>query len=169
VRWCFREAWDRWLSHAKSIIGVSRMSTLSSGNYGELLVEIKQRIRSAQYEALRAVNKELIALYFLRGASSEVVGRSGVIAKPEIKPRTTRCNGALVGGAPSLHHFGEPFSLGSAFIGTIRARSPTSFGIEPNKHSLPRATECDRSACITRTHKSNCRFESESTRTPEGV
>jgi len=111
------------------------MSTLSSGNYGELLVEIKQRIRSAQYEALRAVNKELIALYFLRGASSEVVGRRRVIAKPEIKPRTTRCNGVLVGGAPSLHHFGEPFSLG-AFIGTIRARSPTSFGIEPNKLSL---------------------------------
>ncbi len=42
----------------------SRMSELSSGNYGELLVEIKQRIRSAQYEALRAVNKELIALYW---------------------------------------------------------------------------------------------------------
>lgn len=38
------------------------MSTLD--NYGKLLVEIKQRIRSAQYEALRAVNKELIALYW---------------------------------------------------------------------------------------------------------
>lgn len=37
------------------------MSTLD--NYG-VLVEIKQRIRSAQYEALRAVNKELIALYW---------------------------------------------------------------------------------------------------------
>jgi predicted nuclease of restriction endonuclease-like (RecB) superfamily len=33
-------------------------------NYPELLLEIKQRIRSAQYEALRAVNKELIALYW---------------------------------------------------------------------------------------------------------
>ena len=32
--------------------------------YGSLLVEIKQRIRSAQYEALKAVNKELIALYW---------------------------------------------------------------------------------------------------------
>jgi predicted nuclease of restriction endonuclease-like (RecB) superfamily len=32
--------------------------------YGNLLVEIKQRIRSAQYEALKAVNKELIALYW---------------------------------------------------------------------------------------------------------
>ena len=40
------------------------MSAISPGNYGELLVEIKQRIRSAQYEALRAVNKELIALYW---------------------------------------------------------------------------------------------------------
>jgi predicted nuclease of restriction endonuclease-like (RecB) superfamily len=32
--------------------------------YGNLLVEVKQRIRSAQYEALKAVNKELIALYW---------------------------------------------------------------------------------------------------------
>ena len=40
------------------------MSGISPGNYGELLVEIKQRIRNAQYEALKAVNKELIALYW---------------------------------------------------------------------------------------------------------
>lgn len=32
--------------------------------YRNLLVEVKQRIRSAQYEALKAVNKELIALYW---------------------------------------------------------------------------------------------------------
>jgi hypothetical protein len=35
------------------------MSDLLDG-YGSLLGEIKQRIRSAQYEALKAVNKELI-------------------------------------------------------------------------------------------------------------
>ena len=40
------------------------MSKLGSGEYGSLLVEIKLRIRSAQYEALRAVNKELITLYW---------------------------------------------------------------------------------------------------------
>jgi len=40
------------------------MSSISPDNYGELLVEVKQRIRSAQYEALKAVNKELIALYW---------------------------------------------------------------------------------------------------------
>jgi predicted nuclease of restriction endonuclease-like (RecB) superfamily len=40
------------------------MSSISPGNYGELLVQVKQRIRSAQYEALKAVNKELIALYW---------------------------------------------------------------------------------------------------------
>ena len=39
------------------------MSNLAEG-YSNLLVEIKQRIRSAQYEALKAVNKELIALYW---------------------------------------------------------------------------------------------------------
>lgn len=37
---------------------------MNSGDYGSLLGEIKQRIRSAQYEALKAVNKELIALYW---------------------------------------------------------------------------------------------------------
>ena len=40
------------------------MSAISPDNYGELLVKIKQRIRSAQYQALKAVNKELIALYW---------------------------------------------------------------------------------------------------------
>lgn len=39
------------------------MSELTSG-YGQLLGEIKQRIRSAQYAALKAVNQELIALYW---------------------------------------------------------------------------------------------------------
>ncbi len=32
--------------------------------YSSLLQEVKGRIRSAQYDALRAVNKELIALYW---------------------------------------------------------------------------------------------------------
>ncbi len=33
-------------------------------NYPYLLGEIKKRIRAAQYDALKAVNKELIALYW---------------------------------------------------------------------------------------------------------
>lgn len=32
--------------------------------YANLLQDVKQRIRSAQYEALKAVNKELISLYW---------------------------------------------------------------------------------------------------------
>jgi predicted nuclease of restriction endonuclease-like (RecB) superfamily len=40
------------------------MTTLSSNKYQSLLTDIKQRIYSAQYEALKAVNKELIALYW---------------------------------------------------------------------------------------------------------
>jgi predicted nuclease of restriction endonuclease-like (RecB) superfamily len=40
------------------------VSQLNSIEYSSLLGEIKQRIRSAQYEALKAVNKELIALYW---------------------------------------------------------------------------------------------------------
>lgn len=33
-------------------------------DYGHFLGEIKERIRSAQYEALRKVNRELISLYW---------------------------------------------------------------------------------------------------------
>jgi predicted nuclease of restriction endonuclease-like (RecB) superfamily len=40
------------------------MNELVSDEYVVLLGEIKQRIRSAQYEALKAVNKELISLYW---------------------------------------------------------------------------------------------------------
>jgi len=40
------------------------MTNLPADQYDTLLGEIKQRIRSAQYEALKAVNKELIALYW---------------------------------------------------------------------------------------------------------
>ena len=35
-----------------------------SNFYRDLLVEGKERIRSAQYEALRAVNKELVGIYW---------------------------------------------------------------------------------------------------------
>ena len=48
------------------------MSSISPGNYGELLVQVKQRVRSAQYEALKAVNKELIALYWAIGEAKPV-------------------------------------------------------------------------------------------------
>jgi predicted nuclease of restriction endonuclease-like (RecB) superfamily len=40
------------------------MTEIATGDYPKLLGEIKQRIRSAQYEALRAVNRELIGLYW---------------------------------------------------------------------------------------------------------
>jgi len=45
------------------------MSELVSDEYVVLLGEIKQRIRSGQYEALKAVNKELISLYWDIGKS----------------------------------------------------------------------------------------------------
>jgi len=41
----------------------------SKTDYKFLLIEIKERIRSAQYDALKAVNKELIALYWDIGKS----------------------------------------------------------------------------------------------------
>jgi predicted nuclease of restriction endonuclease-like (RecB) superfamily len=37
---------------------------ISKTDYGRLLADIRERVRSAQYEALRAVNKELVALYW---------------------------------------------------------------------------------------------------------
>lgn len=38
--------------------------TPSPADYGQLLVEVKERIRSAQYAALKAVNTELVGLYW---------------------------------------------------------------------------------------------------------
>jgi len=40
------------------------LNSTSPKGYGNLLGDIKERIRSAQYEALRTVNKELISLYW---------------------------------------------------------------------------------------------------------
>lgn len=40
------------------------MSDTIPSDYIKLLAQIKERIRSAQYDALRAVNRELIALYW---------------------------------------------------------------------------------------------------------
>ncbi|MFN9402115.1 MAG: YhcG family protein [Dolichospermum sp.] len=40
------------------------MNNPISDNYIHLLMEVKQRIRSAQYEALKAVNREMINLYW---------------------------------------------------------------------------------------------------------
>jgi predicted nuclease of restriction endonuclease-like (RecB) superfamily len=39
-------------------------SPVLSGDYAALLSEVKARVRSAQYAALRAVNKELVGLYW---------------------------------------------------------------------------------------------------------
>lgn len=42
----------------------SEENTLAVNDYSQLLSQIKERIRSAQYEALKAVNKELVGLYW---------------------------------------------------------------------------------------------------------
>lgn len=43
---------------------MSKTDRSGHGEYFSLLAEIKERVRSAQYDALRSVNKELIALYW---------------------------------------------------------------------------------------------------------
>jgi DUF1016 N-terminal domain len=59
-------------------------SRLPSDSYGTLLREIKERIRAAQYDALRAVNRELINLYWdigrliIERQAGETWGRSVV-------------------------------------------------------------------------------------------
>ncbi len=40
------------------------VAQIGGSDYGRLLTEIKDRVRVAQYEALRAVNKELVTLYW---------------------------------------------------------------------------------------------------------
>jgi predicted nuclease of restriction endonuclease-like (RecB) superfamily len=52
-----------------------RSHTKALSGYATLLAEIKQRVRSAQYEALCAVNKELVALYWDIGRM--IVDRQG--------------------------------------------------------------------------------------------
>ena len=42
---------------------------LNNNNYKNFVIEIKQRIRKAQYEALKNVNKELVELYWDIGKS----------------------------------------------------------------------------------------------------
>ena len=43
---------------------MNRTSKKLPGDYTALLVKVKERIRSAQYAALKAVNKELVGLYW---------------------------------------------------------------------------------------------------------
>ena len=40
------------------------MSVMTTADYKAFVSEIKERIHKAQYDALRAVNKELINLYW---------------------------------------------------------------------------------------------------------
>ncbi len=43
---------------------------LIPGDYASLLAEVKERVRFAQYTALKAVNRELVTLYWVSGVSS---------------------------------------------------------------------------------------------------
>ena len=45
-------------------MNISKLSKELPADYAMLLAEVKERVRSAQYEAFKAVNKELVALYW---------------------------------------------------------------------------------------------------------
>jgi len=56
------------------------MSKLMTNEYARLLAEVKERVRAAQYAAFRAVNKELVALYWDIGrmiSKCQVTGMHG--------------------------------------------------------------------------------------------
>ena len=55
------------------------MSEIVTEDYITVLNEIKQRIRTAQYKALRSVNKELISLYWDIGRTKEAISSTNVI------------------------------------------------------------------------------------------
>jgi len=49
---------------SQSTEGERMSNVIKAAEYSELLTNIKRRIRTAQYEALKAVNKELVVLYW---------------------------------------------------------------------------------------------------------
>jgi len=61
------------------------MSKNLLNNYGILLTEIKARVRSAQYSVLKAVNKELIGLYWDIGRIIEERQRGGTWGKSVVE------------------------------------------------------------------------------------
>jgi predicted nuclease of restriction endonuclease-like (RecB) superfamily len=73
------------------------MNSISPGNYGELLVQVKQRIRSAQYEALKAVNKELIALYWDIGEAIAVRQQAETWGKSVVEQLATDLQAEFTG------------------------------------------------------------------------
>jgi predicted nuclease of restriction endonuclease-like (RecB) superfamily len=67
---CWLEKWESCTTGARNrrlqpmVAENPTMSELISKDYHSLLNDIKERIRSAQYEAIKTVNKELICLYW---------------------------------------------------------------------------------------------------------
>lgn len=62
-----------------------RKATQLPDGYGALLVEVKERVRAAQYHALKAVNKELVALYWDIGRLIVERQASGVRGETVVK------------------------------------------------------------------------------------
>jgi len=60
---------------------MSKAKQLIPADYAALLAEVKERVRTAQYAALRAVNKELVALYWDIGRMIEERQRGGTWGK----------------------------------------------------------------------------------------
>ena len=60
---------------------MSKAEQLIPADYAALLAEVKERVRSAQYAALKAVNKELVALYWDIGRLIEEHQRGGTWGK----------------------------------------------------------------------------------------
>jgi len=127
------------------------MSRLNSDDYRNLLLEVKQRIRSAQYAALRAVNKELITLYWDIGQlivtrqQGETWGKSVVeTLSQDLKAEFSGISGFSAANLWRMKLFYETYV-------NNRPLAKVAAGV------LSGVKLCDRSASIIRIAYSNCR------------
>ena len=69
------------------------MSKLIPNDYASLFAEIKERVRTGQYAALRAVNKELVMLYWDIGqmiTNRQITGMHGDAVVERLAPKQAR-------------------------------------------------------------------------------
>jgi DUF1016 N-terminal domain len=91
--------------------------TPENPDYQHLLVEIQQRIRSAQYAALKAVNQKLIALYWDIGKSivnqQQTAGWGKVIVEQlasDIRTEFPGISGFSARNVWNMRHFYQTYS-----------------------------------------------------------
>jgi hypothetical protein len=115
---------DRTLTHPK-LSGITTMN--NTPDYSQLLGDIKQRIRSAQYEALKAVNKELIGLYWDIGRiicdHQQTVGWGKSVVEQlakDIQVRLPGINGFSTANVWRMHLFYNAYVINAKLAPLVR-------------------------------------------------